>query len=149
MEKAKRGRKKQDADKPGFVKAFEQDQQEEKELRNLFDIDDMLAIQRVTIEELGIYVDYAPLIVEERTEVFRVTDNNPVVQRDLQNRKELYLMLKKANPNITEDIVNHMRVEYLDAVLIQIRQRQQRFLLPLMKNVLAGSNQIIKQIEQS
>ena len=110
-----------------------------KELRNLFDIDELLAKQRIDVPTLGFYVEYVPLTAADRTEVFRVKDQDPDVQRDLQNRKELYLMLKKANPNLMEQQIHNLPAVYVDAMLVEIRREQNRFLLPLVKHALTGS----------
>lgn len=109
--------------------------------RNLFEdksfIEDAQTPKYLPIPELGGYVLYCPLSYGERIEVLKIKD------QDKQNRRALYLMLKKANPDITEDIINGMRADYVDAVLMAIGKEANRFLLPAIKRALKGFDEAL------
>jgi len=116
--------------------------------RNLFDVEELLNAgtipRKLELPELGedsFHVYYCPLNAKDRLTVLRIVNVKPEIQRDLQNRKMLYLMLHKADERWTEEKVDGLPATWVDAILIKIGREQNRFLQRLVRGGLAGLGQ--------
>lgn len=115
------------------------------EARSLFDVDEVLnnalKTRKLLLPELGVdscHVAWCPLNSVDRVAVLRIVDDNPDVQVDLRNRKAVYLMLSKADDNVTEEMVQRMPANWVDIIITKIAAEQNSFLSPLVRNVLSG-----------
>lgn len=128
--------------------AVDREFREIAEARNLFDVneilDDALKPRKLLIPELGdksFHVFYCPLNSVDRVKLLRIEDDNDEVRLDLINRQSVYIMMSKADPRCTEDLVRRMPAHWIDLILTKILTEQTSFLPHLVKNVLAGLDQ--------
>jgi len=116
--------------------------QEIAERSNLFDIDELLNNDRVqrklVFEDLGFHVYWCPLNAAERAEIFRIKDSDEEIQRDLRNRKALFIMLHKAEERWTEEQIDSLQAAWVDAILIEIGRETSSFLRPRVITALGG-----------
>lgn len=115
------------------------------EARKLFDVnelfDNAIKPRKLLLPELGddsCHIYWCPLNSVDRVAVLRITDDNPEVQTDLRNRHAIYLMLSKADPQCTKELIQRMPAYWLDVILTKIGVEQNSFLSPLVKSVLSG-----------
>lgn len=92
-------------DKPAFVKAFEKDQEKTEKILQSFNIDDFVAdadeTKTVEVDGVGV-VKYKRLTVEDS---FKLQEAKNVTEQGI---KIIYLMLGKADPNVTEDKIRKL-----------------------------------------
>ena len=126
-------------------RAEDQEHMELAEARSLFDVDEVLSDatkpRKLLLTELGdnsFHVYWCPLNSVDRISVLRITDDNAEVQTDLRNRHAVYLMLNKAEPKCTEQLVKQMPAHWIDLILTKIAAEQNSFLSPLVRSVLSG-----------
>lgn len=125
-----------------FMESEAEELRRQAEARNLFSdksfLEDAQKPKKLVIPELGGHVLYCPLSYGERLEVTKIKD------QDKQNRRALFIMLGKANPEITEDMINNLRADYVDAILMAISKETNSFLLPIISDVLSGFSRTLK-----
>jgi hypothetical protein len=121
---------------------------EKAKVRNLADADEIINYanikKKLELPSIGYFVEYLPLRIEDRIEVMRITDDNLEVQTDLRNRRTVFLLLNRANPEIwTEETVGKLSAVLVDAILLEYGyEEDDRFLLPIIKRKLDGLAQI-------
>ena len=126
-------------------RAVEKEYMDLAEARNLFDVDDIFdnatKPRKLLLPELGddsFHVYWCPLNSVDRVALLRIVDENSEVQTDLRNRQAIYLMLSKADPRCTEQLIQRMPAYWIDVILTKIGVEQNSFLSPLVKTVLSG-----------
>lgn len=116
------------------------------EARNLFDYEELVGAanipKKLVLPELGFHLTYCSLTSDERNKIREVQHHDKAIRNDLQNRKALAMMIKKANPTVPdiENKVNNLPGEWIDAVLLKIGVEVNSFLLPLLNDALRGLN---------
>jgi enoyl reductase-like protein len=89
--------------KPAFQKEYERDQAKKLKTAKLFSVDEFIAdadkLREAYVPELQCKVQYKKLTLNENSAVVSVEDATE------RNRKLLYLVLRKADPSVTEDKV--------------------------------------------
>jgi len=117
------------------------------EARNLFDVDELLETainpRKLLLPELGeesFHVFWCPLNSVDRVDIMRIEDKNSDIQIDLRNRRAVYIMLSKADPRCTEDVIRKMPAYWIDVILTKVSAEQRSFLSPLVRSVLSGLN---------
>ena len=123
------------------------------ESRNLFDYDDLLNSASIPIKiafpELEFFVLYCPLTSGERNECKKIKHVDRAIQVDMQNRKYVSLMLQKANPEVPNMAakVDKFPATWVDAIIMKIGEKDNRFLLPLLNNAVRGLDKIRRHKE--
>ena len=139
-----------------IIKAVEKDEKftslanqllkEEKpaDMRNLADIRELLNYanlkKHLVIPTMGFYVEYCPLRICDRIEIMGITNENKEVETDERNRRTLYLLLNRADPEVwTKKIVNNIPAIFVDAILMEYGQQEaDPFLQPIIERKLRG-----------
>lgn len=107
------------------------------ESRNLADSKELLthAItkQKLLLPSVGAFVEYMPLRPLDKVEVDMIIDPNLDVQRDMRNRKKVFLLLNRADKRYTEDSIENMSAAIVDAILLEYEMKEDsHFLLPIL-----------------
>ncbi len=118
--------------------------------RNLADAEELfthaITKQRLELPSIGAYVEYMPLRPLDRIEINGITDPNPDLQRDMRNRKKVFLMLNRADERYTEKAIEEMGATIVDAILLEHEMvEDSRFLLPILNRRSDGLRQTLKR----
>lgn len=113
------------------------------ETRELIDVDTLMSHadtkQKLELPTLGAFVYYKPLRIQDRIDINEVKHTNPDIQRDMRNRRKVYLLLSRADPRYTEAVVNNMAAHLVDTILTEhLAQEEESFLLPLIRRRSTG-----------
>ena len=124
------------------------------ETRELMDVDTLIhhadTKQKLGLPTLGAYVYYKPLRIQDRVDINEIKHTDPDIQRDLRNRRKVYLLLSRSDPRYTEEIVNAMAGHLIDTILTEhLAQEEESFLLPLMRRRSTGLRLTRRLSEQS
>ena len=91
---------------------------EEAEAAALFDIDEFIIgaekVREVYVREINRRVQYKKLTVAEGRELFKIAD------KDERSAQHLFLLLHKANPNITREKIDKLNDDEAAAILSAI-----------------------------
>lgn len=126
---------------------------EKAKIRNLADADEIINYanikKKLELPSIGYFVDYFPLRIQDRIEVMRITDDNVEVQTDLRNRRTVFLLLNRADPETwNKETVGKLSAVLVDAILMEYGyEEDDRFLLPIIKRKLDGLAQITQPRE--
>ena len=90
---------------------------------------------------IGYYVKYKPLRIQDKLAIAEITEINPNVLRDRQNRLKVKLILNRCYPDINDAFVDKMSANVVDVILTEYDiEEDGRFLLPLMQRRSDGLN---------
>ena len=113
------------------------------EKRELIDVETLMrhadTIRNLELSTLGCFVPIKPLRIGDRIEINEITHRDAVVQRDLRNRHKAYLLLSRADPRYTEEVIDTLPAHVIDTILTEhLAQEEEPFLLPLLKRRSVG-----------
>ena len=101
-------------------------EEKREEVRRLFNIDDFIAdaekVREVEVPELGIIVRYKSLTNEDLFKVMKIEDDT---ERGIEL---LYLMLSKADPNVTREKLRKLSPMVTARILNAITSKEPLFL---------------------
>jgi len=126
---------------------------EKAKVRNLADATEIINYanikKKLMLPSIGYFVEYMPLRIQDRIEIMRITDDNLEVQTDLRNRRTVFLLLNRADPETwTVETTGKLSAVLVDAILMEYGyEEDDRFLLPIIKRKLDGLAQIIQPRE--
>ncbi len=121
----------------------EKEQREKAEAQNLLEADELINYavtpKKLVLPTIGGYVMYCPLRIEDRAEIMKIKDSDPDVQLDKRNRHTVYMALSRADDRWTQEKAYNLPASWVDAILIEYgKEEQDRFLLPILRQRLAG-----------
>jgi hypothetical protein len=113
------------------------------EAKNLLEADELINYavtpKKLVLPTIGGYVMYCPLRIEDRAEIMKIKDSDPDVQLDKRNRHTVYMALSRADSRWTQEKAYNLPASWVDAILIEYgKEEQDRFLLPILRQRLAG-----------
>lgn len=98
--------------------------------------------QKLELPSVGAFVEYMPLRPLDRVEINTIVDINQDVQRDMRNRKKVFLLLNRADKRYTEVAIENLSAAIVDAILLEYEmQEDSHFLLPILSRRSDGLRQ--------
>jgi len=118
--------------------------------RNLADAEELISYaltkKKLELPTVGAFVEYMPLRTQERIEINSIHDENEDIQRDLRNRKTVYLLLNRADKRYTEDAIDNLPASIIDAILLEYEMAENApFLLPILNRRRDGFRQTLRR----
>lgn len=127
-----------------FIDPSPEERVELAKVRNLADAEVVLnyanIVKKLELPSLGFFVEYCPLRIKDRLEINAISDESEEIQIDLRNRRTLYLILHRADPELwTPQKIEELPAMFVDAILMEYGQvEDDSFLLPIITRKLDG-----------
>lgn len=104
------------------------------EQRELMDVETLFkhaeTKRKLELPNLGCYVYYTPLRIGDRIDINKITHQEEIVQRDMRNRRKLYLLLSRADKRYTEDIIASIPAQVIDNIIYEYSLQEETPFLP-------------------
>ena len=102
--------------------------------------------QKLVLPSVGAFVEYMPLRPMDKVEVNTIIDSNPDVQRDMRNRKKVFLLLNRADERYTEVAIENLSAAIVDSILLEYEMKEDsHFLLPILNRRSDGLRRISRR----